>query len=79
MANKYEIGQKVVIVPVKNRHASSRGVDIQLYAGEVGKVTDFYWISLDRGTKVFYTYTVRIKTGNKEIVVHEDELESCTV
>ncbi len=79
MANKYEVGQKIIIVPAKDQHAPSRGVDIQSYAGEVGKITDYYWISLDRGTKVFYIYTVRIQTGSKEIVVHEDELEACTV
>ena len=78
MAPKYEIGQKVIIRPVNNRNLSPRGSELEQYAGQSGEVTDYYWISLDRGTKVFYIYTVRIGGGHQEVVLHEDELEVYT-
>ena len=77
MVPKYKIGQKVIIKPVKNQHLSPRDSDIEPYAGKSGKVTDYYWISLSRG--IFYLYTVRTETSHKDVVVHEDELEACTV
>ena len=76
MAPKYEIEQKVVIKPVKNQHLSPRDSDLEPYAGQIGKVTDYYWISSNSG-EVFYIYTVRMETDNKEVVLHEDELEAC--
>lgn len=79
MAPKYEIGQKVIITPVTNQHLSSRDSDLEPYAGQIGKVTDYYWISKERGAEVFYIYTVLTETDNKEIVLHEDELKVCTV
>ncbi len=75
MAPKFNIGQKVVIKPVSNQRLSPRDTDVEQYAGQIGEVADYYWISLSRGTNVFYIYTIRIGTGHKEIVLHEDELE----
>jgi len=72
MAPKYEIGQKVIITPVRNQHLSPRDSNIEPYAGQSGTVTDYYWIS--RGAEVFYIYTVRIGNDDKEVVLHEDEL-----
>ena len=72
---KYEIGQKVIMMPVKNPRLSPRDSDLARYTGQPGEVADYYWISLDRGTKVFYIYTVRVGTGYDEVVLHEDELE----
>jgi len=79
MAPKYKIGQKVMITPVRNQHLSPRDSNLEPYEGQIGKVTDYYWISKDRGTEVFYIYTVLIETENKEIVLHEGELRACTV
>ncbi len=73
MAPKYEIGQKVVIAPVKNQRLSPRDSDIEAYAGQSGTVTNYYWISSNRG-EAFYVYTVQIASGKKEVVLHEDEL-----
>ena len=77
MAPKYKIGQKVIITPVKNQHLSPRDSDLEPYAGQVGEVTDYHWISPSTTVGVFYIYTVRIGTGHKEVVLHEDELEVC--
>ena len=70
---KYEIEQKVIITPVKPQHLTPRDADIEGYAGRSGKITDYYWITLTRG-EVFYIYSVQV--GDKEIVLHEDEIES---
>ena len=75
MANKYEIGQKVMVIPVKNQHLSPRDSDIGTYAGRSGKVTDYYWITAGRG-EVLYMYTVRLEDDDKDIVLHEDELQA---
>lgn len=73
MTAKYEIGQKVAITPVKNQHLSPRDADLEPYAGQVGQVTDYYWIRPNRG-EMFYIYLVKMETDGKEIVAHEDEL-----
>ena len=72
MAPKYEIGQKVTIRPVKPQHLTPRDVDIEGYAGRSGEITDYYWITLSTG-EVVYIYTVGV--GDKDIVLHEDEME----
>ena len=77
MEPKYNRGQKVIITPVKNQHLSPRDSGLEPYAGQVGEVTDYHWISPNTAGRVFYIYTVRIGTGHKEVVLHEDELESC--
>ena len=76
MAPKYSIGQKVKIKPVGGeRDASPRGCTIDAYAGQIGEVTNYYWIS-PRSSEVFYIYTIRVGTGYKEIALHEDEIEA---
>ena len=75
MPPRYDIGQKVRIKPVKKQPAPPKDSDIEPYAGQSGEVTDYYWIELNRG-EVVYMYTVQIGTGNKEIVLHEDEIQS---
>jgi hypothetical protein len=77
MAQKYSIGQKVRIKPIGGVYISPRDSAIDEYAGQIGKVTNYYWIS-PRGSEVFYIYMVRVGTGNKEIVLHEDEIEAHT-
>ena len=74
MAPKYEIGQKVIIRPVSDQPLSLRESDIESYAGQIGEITDYYWISPRTG-QFFYIYTVRIGADYKDVVLHEDELE----
>ena len=75
MAPKFKKGQKVIIKPVSNQRLSPRDTDLEQYTDQIGEVADYYWISLSQGANVVYLYTVRIGTGYKEIVLHEDELE----
>ena len=75
MNPKYEIGQKVLVNPVINQQ-SPRGCDVERYAGQIGEVTDYYWIS-PRSNEVIYIYTVKVGAGCKEVVLHEDEMETC--
>ena len=78
MAPKYEVGQKVVIMPVNNQRVSPRGSTIEPYAGQTGRVTDYWWIDSNRG-EVFYIYTVQVGVSDKEIVLHEDEIQAYMV
>ncbi len=75
MEPKYQIGQKVIVKQFKAKLPSARDSDIGQYAGQSGTVTNYYWISPNRG-EVFYIYTVKISTSQKEIVLHEDEIEA---
>jgi hypothetical protein len=73
---RYVKGQRVIIRPVSEKDLTQRENDINLYAGQVGEVTKYYWISPRTG-QVFYIYNVRVGRGRKEIVVYEDEMEAC--
>ena len=72
---KYEIGQRVIVKKPKAQSSSPRDSDIGQYVGQSGMVTDYYWISPSTGG-TFYIYTVRIGAGQKEIVLHEDEINT---
>jgi len=74
MSARYEIGQKVVVTPVKSQIMSPRDSDIEAYAGQSGRVIDYYWIG--SGSDSFYIYTVKTEPDNKEIVLHEDEMQT---
>jgi hypothetical protein len=78
VAPKYEIGQKVIIRPVSEQPLSHRESDIESYAGQIGEVSNYYWISPRTG-KVFYIYTIRVGADFKELVLYEDEIEACLV
>jgi len=75
MEPKYQIGQKVIVKKFKTKSPSVRGSDIGQYASQSGTVTNYYWISPNRG-EVFYIYTVKIGTGQKELVLYEDEMKA---
>ena len=75
MGPKYQIGQKVSVIRSKGKAPSARDSDIGQYDGQSGTVISYYWIS-PSGGQVFYIYTVRIGTGQKEIVLHEDEMKA---
>lgn len=76
MDPKYTVGQKVIIQPVSEKSSTQRENEINQYAGQVGQVADFYWISPRTG-QIFYIYNVRVGDKRKEVVVYEDELEPC--
>jgi hypothetical protein len=74
MDPKYAIGQKVKIQPVSEQGVTTREDEINEFAGQVGRVADFYWISPRTG-EIFYIYNVRVDNKRKEVVVYEDEIE----
>jgi hypothetical protein len=67
-------GQRVVIKPVDEKGVTKREYDVNEFAGEVGEVSNYYYINLHTG-QVFFIYNVRVGKEKKEIVVYEDELE----
>jgi hypothetical protein len=71
---RYAIGQRVIIKPVSESGTSQRESDISQYAGQVGEVSKYYWISPRTG-QIFYIYNVRVGENKREIVVYEDEME----
>lgn len=73
MAPRYELGQRVIIRPVTGQVPTPRDAGLEPYAGKVGQITDYFWISTARN-EIFYLYTVRIESECKELVLHEDEL-----
>jgi len=73
---KYVVGQKVIIQPVSEQGATKRENEINRYAGQVGEISNFYWIN-PRNGQVFYMYNVQVGEHRKEIAVYEDELEPC--
>jgi len=76
MTPKYALGQEVIITPVREQTVSLRDSALEPYAGQRGRVTDFYWVTMNNGS-VVYIYTVQVGLGNEKIVLHEDELEPC--
>jgi len=68
-------GQKVVIKPVDEKGTTRREYSVNEYAGEVGEISDYYYISPRTG-QFFFIYNVRVGKERKEVVVYEDELES---
>jgi len=75
MEAKYMVGQKVIIQPVRESATTLREDEVSRYAGRVGQISDYYWIS-PRNGHIFYIYNVRVDR-QKEIVVYEDEIEPC--
>ena len=76
MEPKYSIGQKVKIKLAAVQHMSLRECAIDEYVGEIGEVTNYYWIS-PHHSEVFYIYIVRVGSSHKKITLHEDEIEAC--
>ena len=73
---KYVTGQKVIIQPIVGSGTSERENELTKFAGQVGEVTDYYWLN-PRNGQFFYIYNVTVGENRKEIVVYEDELEPC--
>jgi hypothetical protein len=73
---RYAKGQRVIIKPVNEKGITQRENNVNEYAGQVGEISKFYWISPRTG-QIFYIYNVRVGKERKEVVVYEDELEPC--
>jgi len=73
---KYMVGQRVLIQPADDQGMTQRENDIVQYAGQVGVVSNYYWMNPPSG-QVFYIYNVRVGENMKEIAVYEDEIEAC--
>ena len=73
---KYVKGQKVIIQPVGGPGTSQRENELTRYAGEVGEISNYYWIN-PRNSQIFYMYNVKVGEHRKEIAVYEDEIEPC--
>ncbi len=71
---RYAKGQKVIIRPINEKGVTQREYNVNEYAGQVGEISNFYWIS-PRSGQVFFIYNVRVGKQRKEVVVYEDELE----
>jgi hypothetical protein len=71
---RYVKGQRVIVRPVSEKGVTQREYNVNEYAGQVGQISNFYWISPRTG-QYFFIYNVRIGRERKEIVVYEDELE----
>lgn len=75
MLVKFEIGEKVTIKkPVSEQNFSTRDSALHKYAGQIGKITNYYWMRPPNSDD-FYLYTVNIDTSSKDIVLYEDELK----
>ena len=75
MVSKFHIGQKVVVKPAREQSLSLRDSSIEAYAGQSGKITDFYSIS-PSAREAFYIYTVQLNGPRKKVVLHEDEMDA---
>jgi hypothetical protein len=67
-------GQKVIIKPVDEKGTTRREYAVNQYAGQVGEISDYYYIS-PRTEQIFFIYNVLVGKEKKVIVVYEDELE----
>jgi hypothetical protein len=71
---KFKIGQKVTVRKFKSNPSALRDAEISQHANKTGTVTNYYSISPHWGD-VFYIYTVQIGQGQKDVVLHEDEMK----
>jgi hypothetical protein len=74
MKPQYRVKQQVVIKPPDYRSPDPRSSTLDKYAGQVGTIVNYYWISTHLGG-TFYTYMVKVESTGDEIVVHEDEIK----
>jgi len=71
---RYQVGQEVSIKPPAKQSLEARDSTLNKYAGQMGTVSDYHWIS-PRFGEFFYIYTIKLAESDNEIVVHEDEIE----
>ena len=73
MLTKFKIGDKVTTKKsVSKQNFSTRDYALNKNAGQIGEITDYYWIRPPNGEN-FYLYTVKVGTNSKDIVLYEDE------
>ena len=72
MEPKFKIGQKVTVK--KSDLSALRDSTISKYANKTGIITNYYSISPHWG-EIFYIYTVQLGQGQKDVVLHEDEIK----
>jgi hypothetical protein len=75
MGSRYRKGQKVIIKAGDDGSPCLRDSTLENYEGHLGKIVDYYWISVGRGSEVFYVYQVKMEADSELIAVHEDELD----
>ncbi len=75
MEPKYKIGQRVIAKPVQRQSLSAIDSDRGQYAGQIGIVANYYWISPNAGG-VFFIYRVKMGESQEEIVLYEDEMNT---
>ena len=73
MAARFEKGQKVIVRNIKKKDIGLRDSTLEPYAGQIGTIDNYYWMTLRNGNTV-YLYIVRLASDQKEVVLHEDEL-----
>ena len=61
-----------MVTPPASALTDARDADVSQYVGQRGTVSDCWWVDSARGD-VFYIYKVQL-SGEKEVVLHEDEL-----
>ncbi len=74
---KFKLGQQVMITrPAGASPTSMRDCTLEPYIGRTGRVTKYYWIG-PRTSDVFFVYVVAVREKNREreIILHEDEIE----
>jgi len=71
---RYVKGQKVIIKPVDEKSTTRREYSVNEYAGQVGEISNYYFMTPPTG-QTFFIYNVHVGKEKKEIVVYEDELE----
>jgi len=77
---KYIKGQKVKIIPVKNKLLRSKYPRVQEYTSIIGTVVESYWIRFEDENLIenHYCYAIRpaeVTLGPSEILVPEEALE----
>jgi hypothetical protein len=74
---RYKLGQQVIVTkPAGSPSSSMRDCTLEPYIGHTGRVTKCYWIGTHT-SDVFFVYVVSVKINGKEkeIILHEDEVE----
>ena len=74
---KYKLGQQVMITkPVDTSAPSLRDSTLEPYVGRTGRVKKCYWIG-PRTSELFFVYVIGVEINGreKEIILHEDEIE----
>jgi len=75
MGPKYRTGDRVIISP-RAEGPVGRGGELKPFAGQYGRVVEFYYLNMNSSADTVFMYVVRLEKGNKRLVLHEDELES---